>query len=52
MKANSQVKAGLFYELFDEPARTGAEGHYGFVKWTKPYSQWTYKTVATSLFVN
>jgi hypothetical protein len=52
MKANSQVKAGLFYELFDEPARTGAEGHYGFVKWTKPYSSWAYKTVATSLFVN
>ena len=52
MKANSQVKAGLFYELFDEPARSGAEGHYGFIKWTTPYSKWEYKTVAKSLFVN
>jgi len=52
MKANSQVKAAMFYELFDEPARSGAEGHYGFIKWTIPYSKWEYKTVAKSLFVN
>jgi hypothetical protein len=51
MKANSQVKVGLCYEMFDEPFRTGAEGHYGFIKWSVPYSTWTYKTVAKSLFV-
>ncbi|MDN3548679.1 glycosyl hydrolase [Mucilaginibacter aquaedulcis] len=52
MKANSQVKAGLFYEMFDEPFRTGAEGHYGFIKWTVPYTTWDYKTVAKSFFIN
>lgn len=50
-RANPQVKAVLFYELFDEPDRSDAEGHFGLIKWVVPYSKWDYKKVATNLFI-
>jgi hypothetical protein len=51
-KKNSQVKAVLFYELIDEPAKSPNEAHFGFIKKTSQTSAWSYKSVANALGTN
>ncbi|RYY37995.1 MAG: hypothetical protein EOP46_00540 [Sphingobacteriaceae bacterium] len=51
-KNNPQVKVLMFYELFDEPQKSGLlEPNYGIIKWNIPYTSWTKKLVANSLYV-
>jgi hypothetical protein len=46
-KANSKVQALIFYELLDEPGiRSSNENRLGFIKWSKPYTAWAYKSAA------
>ncbi|MDB5011952.1 MAG: hypothetical protein JWQ25_154 [Daejeonella sp.] len=43
------VKGALVYELFDEPEHGDpVERKYGLAKWRSVYSDWEYKTAATS----
>jgi hypothetical protein len=51
-KKNAQVKAVLFYELIDEPAKSPNEAHFGFIKKTSQTSAWSYKSVANALGTN
>ncbi|MBL4674915.1 MAG: glycosyl hydrolase 53 family protein [Mucilaginibacter sp.] len=48
-KANAQVKVAIVYELFDEPAKTGAEASYGIMKWATQFTVWKNKLVASLL---
>jgi hypothetical protein len=51
-KRNPQVKALIFYELFDEPYKNGQEATYGLLKWRIHYSASTNRTLANTLMNN
>lgn len=48
-RSNPQVKAVLFYELFDEPEKGSIYGKYGVIKWQNRYTDWQFKLVANNL---
>lgn len=41
---NNQVKAAIFYELFDQPQNTGLEAFYGIYKWKTRYTSYAPKS--------